>query len=495
MKNLKIIFNLFAFLMVLSCSDTFVDIDSEDQNSEAFFNTEEDYQSALVAAYDYLQTTAKFYQFAEIASDNTLCGGESATDSPYIQEIDDMIHSPVGQGGGGLRTMWQWMYEAVNRCNYIMEFQDKIDFPNKTSVIAQTRFLRAYYNFILVKWWGDVPMLIDERIQFGDQFTIDRTPKAEVYALIEADLIFAANNLPYVQPETGRVTKGAAQGVLGKVYLYQDKFSESATVLEELINNGPHRLLTSIEYPNMFERNYENNIESVFEIQYSDVDGGSFECFQCLEGNYSTFFNGPRDFVDSTGKFDRGYSFNVPTQETVDAFEPGDLRLEYSILDINQWIIDHPGSSYDPDAGWEQTGYFNRKYIARLGDLNIGDAALTNPDNYRALRFADVLLMAAESLNRKQAPDDAKARTYLNMVRTRAMLSDVTTSGTNLENDIYKERRVELVGEGHRFFDLVRTERAEGTIPGFVKDKHDLFPIPIEEIILSGNRWEQNPGY
>ena len=494
MKNLKHIYVLLASLLVFSCSDSFVEVASEDENSEDYFNSENDYQLALVAAYDYLQTTSKFYQYAEIASDNTLCGGESATDSPYIQQIDDMIHSPVGQSDGGLRTMWQWMYEAVNRCNYIMEFQDKIDFSNKTSVIAQTRFLRAYYNFILVKWWGDVPMLIDKRIRFGDQFTIDRTPKADVYALIEDDLIFAAANLPYVQNETGRVTKGAAQALLGKAYLYQDKFDEAATVLEDLINNGPHRLLTSEEYPNMFERDWENNIESVFEIQYSDVDGGSFDCFQCLEGNYTTYFNGPRGFVDATGKFDAGYSFNVPTQEVVDAFEPGDLRYETSILDIEQYIIDNPGSSYDETAGYEQTGYFNRKYIARKGDLDIGDAALTNPDNYRSIRFADVLLMAAEALNRGGI-SDTRAQDYLNQVRNRALLSDVNTTGTNLTNDIYKERRVELVGEGHRFFDLVRTGRAAQEINGFVAGKHELFPIPIEEINLSGGRWAQNPGY
>ncbi|WP_242134122.1 RagB/SusD family nutrient uptake outer membrane protein [Aestuariivivens marinum] len=494
MKNLKYIYLLLASLIVLSCGDDFVDVASEDENSEDFFNSEKDYQLALVAAYDYLQTTSKFYQYAEIASDNTLCGGESATDSPYIQEIDDMIHSPVGQSDGGLRTMWQWMYEAVNRCNYIMEFQDKTDFPNKISVIAQTRFLRAYYNFILVKWWGDVPMLRDKRIRFGDQFTIDRTPKSEVYDLIEEDLIFAAANLPYVQSETGRVTKGAAQALLGKVYLYQNtKFDKAAEVLEDLINNGPHRLLTSEEYPNMFERDWENNIESVFEIQYSDVDGGSFDCFQCLEGNYSTYFNGPRGFVDATGKFDAGYSFNVPTQEVVDAFEDGDLRYETSILDIEQYIIDNPGSSYDETAGYEQTGYFNRKYIARKGDLDIADAALTNPDNYRAIRFADVLLMAAEAL--AEEGDYVQARIYLNRVRNRAQLPDVTTSGDNLINDIYKERRVELVGEGHRFFDLVRTGRAAQEIDGFIAGKHELFPIPIEEINLSGGRWAQNPGY
>ena len=254
MKNLRITYTLISIFAILACSDDFVDVEAPFENSETFFNSEQDYQDALVAAYDYLQSTSKFVQYAEIASDNTLCGGESATDSPYIQEIDDMIHSSVGQSGGGLRTMWQWMYEAVNRCNYIMEFKDKTDFPNKASVIAQTRFLRAYYNFILVKWWGDVPMKVDQRIQFGDEFSIERIPAAEVYDLIEQDLMYAADNLPYVQSQTGRVTKGAAQALLGKVYLYQDKFTESAQVLEDLIANGPHRLLTTEEYPDLFER-------------------------------------------------------------------------------------------------------------------------------------------------------------------------------------------------------------------------------------------------
>jgi hypothetical protein len=497
MKNLKITFIFISLLMAFSCSDSFVDVESEDENSETFFNSEEDYDLALAAAYDYLQISSMFCQYAEIASDNALCGGESATDSYWIQQIDDMIHTPVGQNDPkrGLIAMWKRLYEAVNRCNYIMEFKDKTDFPNKTSVIAQTRFLRAYYNFELVKWWGDVPMLVDKRIRFGDQFSINRTPKEDVYTLIEDDLKFAADNLPYVQNETGRVTKGAAQALLGKAYLYQDKFAEAATVLEDLINKGPYRLLTSAEYPNLFERDWENNVESVFEIQYSDVDGGSYDCFQCLEGNYSVYFNGPRDLKDATGKFDAGYCFNVPTQEVVDAFEPGDLRLETSILDIKQYIADNPGSSYNESIGYEQTGYFNRKYMARKGDLDISDPALTNPDNYRAIRFADVLLMAAEALNRKPSPDDATARIYLNRVRNRALLGNVTTSGTNLTNDIYKERRVELVGEGHRFFDLVRTGRAPQEIDGFVDGKHNLFPIPIEEINLSGNRWSQNPNY
>ena len=491
MKNLKTknILILFAFIAMFSCADDFIDVPSQDENSEDFFNSEEQYQEALIAAYDYLQATAQQFQVGEIASDNTLAGGESATDTPGIQEIDDMIHTPVNPI---LRNIWTWMYTGVNRTNYIMEFQDKIDFPNKTSVLAQTRFLRAFYYFELVKWFGDVPLVLDKRMKFGDQFEVDRTPKADIYALIESDLIYAAANLPYTQSETGRITKGAAQALLGKAYLYQDKFSEAASVLEDVINNGPYQLLPSATAPLMWENDYENNIESVFEIQYSDVDGGSYGCFECLEGNYAVGFNGPRGYVGPV--FDFGYSFNVPTQDVVDAFEDGDIRLDYSILDMQKWLSENPTASYDADAGYEQTGYFNRKYIARLGDKNIPDAALTNPNNYRAIRYADVLLMAAEALNRGSISDD-RARGYLNEVRNRATLANVITSGANLTNDIYKERRVELVGEGHRFFDLVRTGKAAGTIPDFQAGKHELFPIPIEEIELSGNRWQQNPGY
>lgn len=486
MKNLKLNIIILVSILTFSCSDDFVDVDSKDKNSENFFNTEQDYQDALVAAYDYLQATARNVQLGEIASDNTLCGGESATDTPGFQEIDDMIHTPINSN---LREIWTWMYTGVNRTNYIMEFQDNIDFPSKASVLAQTRFLRAYYYFELVKWFGDVPLVIDKRIQFGEQFEIDRAPKADVYALIEQDLIYAAANLPYVQSVTGRVTKGAAQALLGKAYLYQGKFTEAAPVLEDLIQNGPHSLLTTVQAPLMFENEYENNIESVFEIQYSDVDGGSYDCFQCLEGNYAVGFNGIRSYDGPL--YDFGYSFNVPTQEVVDAFEEGDIRLAYSILDIEAWATE-TGATYT--EGYEHTGYYNLKYIARKGDLNQPDAALTNPNNYRAIRFADVLLMAAEALNRGKI-SDTRALEYLNLVRTRATLDPLNLSDTNLTNAIYNERRVELVGEGHRFFDLVRTGRAAQEIDGFVTGKHEVFPIPVEEIELSGGRWSQNPQY
>ena len=200
-------------------------------------------------------------------------------------------------------------------------------------------------------------------------------------------------------------------------------------------------------------------------------------------------FNGPRNYNGPL--FESGFSFNVPTQEVYDLFDANDNRRDVAILDISAFAAAN-GATFN--IGYEHTGFFNRKYIPRQGDSNIGDANLTNPNNYRSIRLADVYLMAAEAYN-SGGLGDAQARTYLNIVRDRAGLDDVTTTGSALEDDIFKERRLELVGEGHHFFDLVRTGRAASEINGFVPGKHDLFPIPIEEIQLAGGRWEQNPNY
>ena len=487
-NQIKIVFCICLMAISWTSCDDFVDVLPEQQNSEDFFNSEEDYQNALISAYDLLQSTYLNVLLGEIASDNTLAGGESANDVLGIQQVDDMTHTPVNQQ---LRDIWGWMYAGVNRANYLLEFQDKTDFSGKEQVIAQARFLRAYYYFELTKWFGDVPLVVDRRILFGDQFELDRTPQSEVYAQIEADLIYAAENLPYVQTEQGRITKGAAQALLGKAYLYQDKFTEAADVLETLINSGPYSLVT--DYNIIFEEAGENNSESVFEVQYTDQEGAGFGCLQCSEGNVAVGFSGIRNYEGPD--FSSGFSFNVPTQEAYDAFAIDDPRRDIAILNIDAWAA-QTGATFG--TGYEHTGYFNRKYIPRKRNSGAqADLNLTNPNNYRAIRFADVLLMAAEALNRGSI-SDARAQEYLNIVRRRGfgdMNHDITTTGSALTNDIYNERRIELVGEGHRFFDLVRTGRAASEISGFTVGKHELFPIPDIEIQLAGNRWAQNPGY
>ncbi|WP_282773760.1 RagB/SusD family nutrient uptake outer membrane protein [Phaeodactylibacter xiamenensis] len=479
---------LLVLTLSTACEKEFIDrapvysIDSEN-----YFNSGDDYNNALIAAYDILQSTYVNVLLGEIASDNTLCGGESATDVVGFQQIDDMIHTPVNSN---LRDVWNWMFAGVNRASYILEFQDKTDFPGKAQVLAEAHFLRAYYHFELVKWFGPIPLNGDERFAIGDETRIPRSPVSDVYAAIEEDLQFAVENLADVAPQTGRATKGAAQALLGKAYLYQDKFAEAATVLQEVINSGLYEL--EPDYSVIFEPQGQNGVGSVFEVQYSDAEGAGFGCLQCSEGNVAVGFNGIRNYVGP--EFDSGFSFNVPVQEAYDAYEPGDSRRDNAILNINAWA-EETGATFG--TGYEHTGFFNRKYLPRKGDSNIGDQNLTNPNNYRAIRYADVLLMAAEALNRGNI-DDELAREYLNRVRRRAfgdMDHEISASGGALTDFILAERRLELVGEGHRFFDLVRTGRAAEAIEGFQEGKHELFPVPFEEIQFSNGNWEQNPGY
>ena len=478
---------LFTALLV-SCTDSFVDRDPVYSiDSENYFNSEEDYNKALIAAYDMLQSTYVNVLLGEIASDNTLSGGESANDVIGFQQVDEMTHTAVNSN---LRDLWNWMFAGVNRANYILEFKDKTNFNGKEQIIAEARFLRAYYHFELVKWFGAIPLKGDARFKLGDEKNIPRSPVSEVYASIEDDLEYAIANLSVVAPQTGRATKGAAQALLGKAYLYQDKFDEAAVVLEDLIVDDNYSLVTN--YNTIFENSGENGTESVFEVQYSDAEGAGFGCLQCSEGNVAVGFNGIRNY--SGPLFDSGYSFNVPTQDAFDAFEVGDNRRDASILDIVTFAA---ANSATYGTGYKHTGFFNRKYLPRQGDANIGDQNLTNPNNYRAIRYSDVLLMAAEAYNRGGI-DDAKARTYLNLVRRRAFGNtshDVSASGSALTDLILAERRLELVGEGHRFFDLVRTNRAAAAITGFTPNKNEIFPIPIEEIQFSNGNWQQNPGY
>lgn len=490
-KNIisMLFFGTYISISFYGCSDNFLDkTELYEINSETYFNSKEDYNKALIAAYDLLHSTYQNVLLGEIASDNTLCGGESASDVPGFQQVDDMIHTPIN---AELKKIWDWMFAGVNRAAYILEFQNKIDFEGKNTIIAEAHFLHAYYNFELVKWFGAIPLKENKRFVRGDEVTIPRSPISDVYASIEKDLLIAIENLPTTPPDNqlGRTTKGAAQALLGKVYLYQNKFVEAATVLEAVISSGKYSLVS--DYASIFENDGENGAESVFEVQYSDAEGAGFECLQCSEGNVAVGFNSIRNYNGPT--FDSGYSFNVPVKEAVDAFESGDLRKEVAILDIVAWATAN-NATYG--EGYEHTGYFNRKYIARKGDLNTPDQNLTNPNNYRAIRYADVLLMAAEALNRSGISDE-RARDYLNQVRKRAFGDDnhnITSSGTELTEAIWAERRVEFLGEGLRFFDLVRTGKGS-EIQGFIVGKNEVFPIPYEEIRFSNGNWQQNAGY
>ena len=476
-------------LLLLSC-DSFVDITPKYAlDAENYFNSQADYDKALIGAYQLLHASYLSLFMGEIASDNSISGGESVTDSQGLHQIDAMTHGGVN---GELSSLFRYMYSGITRCNYIFEFKDKIDFVGKDKVLAEAAFLRAYYYFELVKFFGDVPLIIDKRLAASEVPTTPRTPATEVYAQIEKDLLFASGILNWTDPVKGRVTKGGALSLLGKSYLYQNKFSEAATILDQVVNQGAYSLFT--DYATLFRVVNEGNSETVFDIEYGASPGGDFGCFVCTSGFIAVGFQGVRGY--SGPIYSSGFSYNLPTQDLVNEFEPNDPRLKGSVLDIESFKAANPTVTYTVGLGGH-TGFYNNKYIKRADEIGPNDNNLTSPVNHKIIRYADVLLMAAEAHNRKSNPNDVLALQYLNQVRSRLSVNmpSVNATGAALTSAIYHERRVEFAGEGMHFFDLVRTGRAAAQIQGFIVGKHELFPIPQAEIDLAHAGWIQNNGY
>ena len=490
MKNIyKLLFVTILSFSVISCDD-YVDYDPSETYTivaDDYFTSSSDYESALVGVYDVTQWILYNVMIGEIASDNSLAGGESATDVIGLQKIDDMLHDPENDQ---LTSIWQFMYEGVNRANYLFENKDKLDFTRKDELYGEVHFLRAFFYFELVKIFGDVPLFTNSRLTAVDSGTLQRSSASDVYAQIESDLNAAITALPAEKSVNGRATSFTAHALLGKVYLYQDKFDQAAAILDPLI--GAYGLP---ERPgSVFLKSGENGAESVYEIQHTkDSNWWAWDYVpQGTEGNFAVIHHGIRGYVGDV--YQSGWSFNVPTQDLVDAFAVGDKRKDASVLDIVKWA-DDTGAEYG--EGYEHTGYFNHKYIPRQGESS-AQQELNFGTNYRAIRYADVLLMAAEANNRKSSPDTQAAQNYLNEVRKRAFGNESNASsstGATLTQEIWDERRLELAGEGHRFFDLVRTGQASTVLQsiGFQAGKHEVFPIPQKEIDISN--LTQNNGY
>ena len=246
---------------------------------------------------------------------------------------------------------------------------------------------------------------------------------------------------------------------------------------------------SSNDYKNLFESSAENGDESVFEIQYTGVEPAGWDCIICSEGSYFPKFCGPRSPYDNQ-EFVTGWGFCLPSQELYDLFDATDARRDVTFYDLRD-----QQDSYS--QGRDDTGLFNKKYIPRKADDRAGSDPLNFANNYRSIRYADVLLMAAEA---DVLSGGANAETYLNEVRARAYgdsSHDFSAAEGDLLDAIYLERRKELAGEGHRFFDLVRTNKAAAAIPGFTANKNEVFPIPLIELELANavGRWGQNQGY
>ena len=504
MKNyLKIAVVIGAVSVVAACKK-FIAFKPQNDflvTADSYLQSESDYQTMEISVYTPLQWLNQVVPIGDIASDNAVAGGESASDVLDLQQIDQFRPTPTN---GTLAGIWQYAYEGVNRANYLTEYKaanpagQDVEFPGKDAMYGEVYFLRAYYYFTLVKMFGGVPLFTDKRLDFSSSGTLQRATPAAVYAQIEADLNQAISVLPTTQTQQGRATKYAAEALLGKVYLYEKKYSSAATTLQSIIDANAFTLVA--KFDSIFVKSGENGPESVFEIQYSN-SSPYYQWSNVLQGqgNYSVQQAGVRQLAGAAAMpFAAGWSTNLPTADLYNAYQPGDQRREGTCFDVAAYAAANPQLQVTYEvAPYENTNYYNMKYLPRKGQTS-GQQELNYLNNFRTIRYADVLLMAAEAYNKSTSPDDAKAQLYLNQVRRRAFqvadaTHDVTATGSTLYNAILLERRLELGMEGERFFDLVRTGQAATVLSNFKAGTNEVFPLPQEEVTVS--HLQQNPGY
>ncbi|WP_236969710.1 RagB/SusD family nutrient uptake outer membrane protein [Membranihabitans marinus] len=471
----SIIYIFLCFFILVSCDD-FVEIDSPTVvGQEQFFKSKTDFESAINGMYNGLKGYySSFYQVAEIPSDNTEANG-------YNNSLSVMDQFVYNASTSFVQNNWIASYSNIARANVILDKINDVDFEEdlKQQFIGEAKFVRALMYFNLVQLYGDVPLVLTEIRSEEQAYSYLREPVSKVYEQIEEDLNQAVDFLPseYSASEIGKPTRFAALGLLGKVFMTTKRFSDAIPVLEEVMDSQKFSLLSNFE--DVFSVDNENNEEILFAVQYLGgsgfAEGSNFSLAFAPFGSGTEITSGGVPSGSNTGTLDLFLSF-----------EDNDIRRSTS-------IALYPNSD---------SLYYTRKYLDRPVSTSEGD------NDWPILRYADVLLLYAEALNETGSSEEALIP--LNEVRERAGLNPIAELEADaLASIILHERRVELCFEGHRWFDLLRTETMVPTMTAYkakytdigygvqyyeVSEEKMLFPIPFREISLNP-ALTQNPGY
>lgn len=503
MKRIRISTAFLAAILVLlgSCKKDFITLTPKGQFlTDNYYQNRDQAYAGLVAVYDVLRKNAGGFEnmitMMNAGSDDNYAGGGGASDGAGIQGFSNYTLNPVIMP----LSFWGDHYQGVFRANILLQklANTTMDAGEKARFTAEAKALRATYYFNLVRMFKNIPLIL-EPIGAADIYNVTQSTPAAVYTQIEKDLNEAIPNLPSavaLATEAGRFTKVAAQAMLGKVYLYDNKKSEAATMLAQVNGATPgqpnqygNKLLPKFSDLWVFINKF--NSESILEACHTDKSNADWGFWGSSsdEGNSAAQMVGPRSYqrVDNTAPdiYPSGWSFNVWTQNFYD-FIKADPRFSATVLDVKALAA---GGHANYIEGYQNTGYFLRKMIPMRSDIRTGGGAteLNFQQNDYIIRLADTYLLEAEALG----GTGARAQALLDAVRARVGLASVPVSMDAIKN----ERRLELAGEGHRFFDLVRWGDAASVLAsrGFKAGKNEIFPIPSQE--LQGTKLVQNPGY
>lgn len=501
---------ILSFCLLGACSDDFLEVDPVGLALEDnYYRNAEEAYNGLVAVYDPLGWAGTYINKTfplNAVSDDFHCGGGSATDNNHVQVWDKFTVTPVE---GPQNELWRKGYSGVFRANVLIDKLPGVDMDEnlKKRFVAEAKFLRAYYYFDLIRLFRNIPLIL-KPLTTDEVFTAEQAEREVVFKAIEDDLIAAIPDLPStlnLENEAGRATEGAGRALLGKVYLEQNKFDDATREFKE-VNGDPggtsqygYRLMEN--YADLFKLEHEFNEESIFEISHNSTSNQGWDGYGSTEGNVLAILVAPRTYVikdrdAGAPTFVSGWSFNPVTESLVNAFVQGgvyDPRYTATIANIDS--LEQAGVvSYE--HAFENTGYFLAKFAGREENKSTGTGAmeLNFPTNEYEIRLADTYLLEAEAIVRGSGGEgDPRAQALLDAVRARVGLGSVPATFDN----IFAERRLELAGEGHRWFDLVRTGKAESVLAdrGFVKGKHEYLPIPQREIDFDKTLIKQDPAY
>ncbi len=488
-----------AVLLVSSCSKDFITIQPQgDFLTQNYYANEAQAYAGLTAVYDVLRKNAGGFDnmitFLNAGSDDHFAGGGGPTDGAGIQGFSNYTLNPNIIPG----SFWSDHFQGIFRANTLLIKLPDVPMEEivRQRFTAETKALRAIYYFNLVRMFRNVPLLL-EPLTTANIYEVTQAAPADVYAQIETDLLEAIPNLPSTVAgmDMGRITKGAAQAMLGKAYLYQDKKAEAATQLAQVNGTTPgqpnqygNQLLGNFADLWVFSNKY--NAETILACQHTDKSNADWGFWGSGgdEGNSVNQMVGPRSYEKigaNAPDIPSGWSFNVFTQGFYNLIQ-GDPRFAATVLDMKD-LADNDEAKYV--EGYQNTGYFLNKFIPRTSDMRTGGGSLelNYKQNDYIIRLADTYLLEAEALN----GTGARAQALLDAVRARVGLGSVPVSLAAIK----AERRLELAGEGHRFFDLVRWGDAPTALGsrGFQAGKSEIFPIPARE--LQGTKLIQNPNY
>lgn len=478
----KYTFLIISFFFFTSCEED-LKVKSNDFISEIDFLNNPNNAIQLVNGVYNKQLDFNMYSFSwigmtSITSDDADKGSSVSDSGADKNKMDNLTFQ---SSDISFLEVYNARYEGIYRANTALFYLEQLQINEtlKNRLIGECKFLRALFYFDLVRCFGGVPIVTTKidinNTQLINEVVFNRKSKQETYAQIEADLFDAMERLPqksqYSPSDLGRASQGAAQALLAKAYLYQDKWLEAFNMSGQVISSAQYSLLT--EYKDVWREVGENKSESIYEVQAA---------INNAIDKYS-YVQAPR------GTPDLGWGFNSPSLSLVNAYEPNDVRKEASILfsDMNLW------DGFPASPGWTNPRYNYKSYHSSIQETSNNDRERTGK-NLRILKYSDILLINAEAA--LQLGNSSEALDKVNQIRVRANLPPLTFITMDI---LLNERRIEMAMEHERWFDLIRTGRALSAMAAngktFIVGTHEVFPIPQNEIISSGGLLLQNSGY